>query len=495
MKQLSYQTLRETGYDGYLLEHAPERVLQFGEGNFMRSFVDYFIDVMNEKADFSSKVVLVQPRGGSDMDETINAQEGLYTLYLRGFENGEKVNQKRVISCISRCLNPRKNYGEILACADNPELRFITCNTTDSGIVFDEACRFADMPPAAYPAKLTQLLYRRFLGFGGQPGKGFIILACELTDDNGKVLQNYVERYARLWKLDKEFIRWIREENRFCSTLVDRIATGYPKTEADRLNAENGYTDALIDTAEIFAAWVIEGPQSLAAELPFAKAGLPVIFTDDHKPYKKRKVRILNGAHTATVLGAYLAGFDIVRDCMHDGVVSGFLNKAVSGEIIPTIDLPKDELYAFACAVSERFQNPFIDHQLLSISLNSTAKWKARILPSFLDFVKMTGRLPQCLTASFAFYLAFYRGIRLEEQGLIGRRKGNEYVIQDDRAVLEFFFSHKDDDAASLTHAVMSNAAFWGQDLTKVPGFEAAVARILAEIETRGTYEVMRDLL
>lgn len=499
MKHLSYETVKESGYDGYLLQDAPERVLQFGEGNFLRAFVDYFIDMMNERAGFNSKVVLVQPiaphSSGLDLAKVINDQEGLYTLYLRGFENGQKVNDKRVISCVSRCLNSYADYDALMACADNPDLRFITCNTTEAGITYDPSCQFAETPPSSYPAKLTQFLYRRFQKFGTEAGKGFIILSCELIDNNGKELEKCVLRYAEQWGLEPEFTAWVQSENIFCSTLVDRIVTGYPRAEADQLNEENGYIDQTLDTGEIFGFWVIEGPQSLKKELPFEEAGLPVLITDDHKPYKQRKVRILNGAHTSMVLGAYLAGQDIVRDCMNDDVICGYMNKAIYDEIIPTLTLPKDELMDFAHSVTERFKNPFIDHALLSISLNSTSKWKARVMPSFLGYVEKNHTLPKCLTASFAFYIAFYHGIRLEDSGLIGKRSGNEYTIKDDRDILEFYDAHKNDSNVDLAHAVLSNTSFWGQDLTEVPGFEAAVSAYLDEIDANGTYAVMQSLL
>lgn len=499
MKQLSYATLKEMGYDGYLLEQAPERVLQFGEGNFLRAFVDYFIDMMNEHAGFNSKVVLVQPistpQGAFDLAKVINDQNGLYTLYLRGFENGQKVNDKRIISCVSRCLNSYADYDAVMACAENPELRYIVCNTTEAGIVYDPSCKFEETPPASYPAKLTQFLYRRYKHFGTQAGKGFVILSCELIDDNGKELEKCVLQYIDQWKLEPEFRAWVEKENIFCSTLVDRIVTGYPRAEADEINAANGYVDSILDTGEVFGFWVIEGPDSLKDELPFAKANLPVLITNDHKPYKQRKVRILNGAHTSMVLGAYLAGQDIVRDCMHDEVIRGFMNKCIYDEIMPTLTLPKDELMDFAHSVTERFQNPFIDHALLSISLNSTAKWKARVLPSVLGYVEKNAALPACLTASFAFYIAFYNGNKLTDAGLEAQRGDNLYTIKDDKNVLEFFYSHKDDSVADLVHAVMSNTEFWGRDLTEIAGFEQAVVQDLEEIRAHGAYEVMKKLI
>lgn len=494
MKKLSYELLEELNYDGYLLKEAPERVLQFGEGNFLRAFVDYFIDVMNEKAGFNSKVVLCQPiaPGLADM---INEQEGLYTLYLRGFQDGQKVNQKRIISCVSRCLNPYQDFEAVLACADNPELRFIACNTTEAGIAYDPACRFTDVPANSYPGKLTQFLYRRFQTFGKEAGKGFIILACELIDDNGKELEKCVLQYAKQWELGDEFTRWIEEENIFCSTLVDRIVTGYPRSEAESICEENGYVDQLLDTGEIFGFWVIEGPECIKKEFPCEEAGLPILITDNHKPYKQRKVRILNGAHTSMVLGAYLAGQDIVRNCMENEVICGFMNKTIYEEIIPTLTLPEEELKDFAFSVTERFKNPFIDHALLAISLNSTSKWKARVMPSLKGYVAKTGSLPACITASFAFYLAFYRGVRLEEEGLVGSRGANEYTIKDDRPILEFYDSIKELPADEYVHAVCKRTDFWGENLGDIPGFEEAVADYLCKTESCGAYEVMKALL
>lgn len=496
MKKLSYQTLKELNYDGYLLEQAPERVLQFGEGNFLRAFADYFIDIMNEKAGFQSKAVLVQPiSGGDQIRQFINEQQGLYTLFLRGSENGQKVSERRVISSVSRCLNPYNDYEEYMACAGNPDLRFIICNTTEAGITYDPSCQFSDRPAASYPGKLTQFLYERFRRYGKETGKGFVILSCELIDNNGKELEKCVIRYAGQWKLEEDFIRWVREENIFCSTLVDRIVTGYPRNEAAAICEEAGYEDNIIDTGEIFGFWVIEGPDSLKKELPFEKAGLPVLITDNHKPYKQRKVRILNGAHTSMVPGAYLAGQDIVRDCMNDPVICGFMNRAVYKEIIPTLTLPEQELMDFAGAVTDRFNNPFIDHALLSISLNCTSKWKARVLPSLKGYVEKYHSLPECLTASLAFYIAFYTGVRLDAEGFYGMRNGTEYPVNDDRSILEFYDAHKEDDPQTLTDAVLSNTDFWGEDLTKLQGLPEAVTKDLELIREKGAYELMKQCL
>ncbi len=476
MEKLSYQLLETRDYDGYLLKNAPEKVLQFGEGAFLRAFAQDFIDQMNEKAGFNGKAVLVQPRGGHpDTCARFAQQDGLYTLLLRGREKGEAVSRKRIISCVSRCLDPKGDWQSVLDCAQNPDLRFIISNTTEAGIVFDPACQADDAPPASFPGKLTLFLHERWkLGL-----PGFIILACELSEHNGEELRRCVNEYIGLWGLEPGFKAWVEKENLFCSTVVDRIVTGYPRAEAEELCRELGYQDDLLDTGEVFASWIIEGPQSIKDELPFEKAGLPVQVVEDHVPYKQRKVRILNGAHTGFVLGAYLSGFKIVRDCMEDSVVRGFMNRLLYDEVIPTLPLERKDLEDFAAAVADRFNNPYIDHALLSIALNSTAKWRARVMPSLLDSVRNTGKLPPCITFSFAAYLAFYQ----QEQP------------QDDPWVLEFYQEHRQDDPARLAHAVIHNERMWGGELAGLEGFEAAVTAALERIQTAGMYEAMKECL
>ena len=495
MAQLNYQVLKQSGYDGYILEKAPEKVMQFGEGNFLRAFVDDFFDIANEKAGFNGKVVLVQPIA-QGLTELINKQEGLYTLYLRGSENGVRVDDKRVISAVSRCVNPYEDWDKVLELARRRDLEIIVSNTTEAGIVHDTESAFDQVPPVSFPAKLTRVLFERFTA--GLPG--IVMLSCELIDNNGKELLKCVNRYIDDWKLSEAFRRWVNEENIFCSTLVDRIVPGRIRDpqEVEALAAANRYEDPLTDVGEVFGIWVIEGPDGLEDRLPFKKAGVPVIVVPDVTPYKKRKVRILNGAHTGFVLGAYLAGYDIVRDCMHDETVLGYMNKMLYDEVIPTLPLDKKDLEDFARAVQDRFNNPFVNHELMSISLNSTSKWRARNMPTFLDYVKEKGELPACLTTSFAAYIAFYSNDvqELTEKGLVCRRpKGNEYTVSDDRYVLEFYRDHRGDSPEELVHAVMTNTEMWGQDLTEVAGFEAAVVRILKQIRAEGALAAYKACL
>ena len=477
METLNYKVLSETGYNGYILKDAPVKVMQFGEGNFLRAFVDYFYDIANEKAGYNGKVKLVQPIGNfPQMADWINEQEGLYTLYLRGSEKGQKVDAKRVISCVSDCVCPYQDgkWAEVLELARSEDLEIIVSNTTEAGIAYTQGdSEFDQVPPNSFPAKLTRVLYERYK-------------ACN--------------NYAKDWNLDAAFIDWMNNANTFCSTLVDRIVPGRirdPK-ELAALEEANGYHDQALDVGEVFGVWVIEGPAGLEDKLPFKKAGVNVMVVPDVTPYKKRKVRILNGAHTGFVLGAYLAGFDIVRDCMHNDTVRGFMNKMLHEEIIPTLPLDKKDLEDFASAVEDRFNNPFVNHELMSISLNSTSKWKARNMPSFLAYIEEQKQLPKCLTMSLAAYIAFYSNDIQERtaDGLICKRPaGNTYKIQDDAWALDFYYAHKDDTAAQLVHAVLSNTQMWDQDLTKIEGLEAAVLADLELIRSQGAEAAYKSCL
>ena len=488
MELLNYEVLKKSGYEGYILESAPEKVMQFGEGNFLRAFVDYWFDVSNERAGWNGKCVLVQPIP-QGLTRMINDQEGLYTLYLRGRETGEKVDRKRVISSVSRCINPyeEEGYDAMMKLAESDDLEYIVSNTTEAGIVYDPDCQMSDHPCSSFPGKLTQVLYTRYKAGKG----GLVILSCELIDNNGKELLKCVNQYIDQWNLEDGFKKYVNEDCTFCSTLVDRIVPGRIKDEeeAARLEEENGYKDLLLDVGEVFGVWNIEGPKWLEEKLPFKAAGLNCPVVPDVAPYKKRKVRILNGAHTGFVLGAYLTGFDIVRDCMADDVIRGYMNKMLYEEIIPTLPLDKEDLMQFAGAVQDRFNNPFVDHELMSISLNSTSKWRARNMPSLLEYVELKGGLPECLAMSFAAYIAFYTSEiqELGDKGLVCRRaKGNTYTCSDDRWVLEFFWEHRNDTVEELVHAVMTNEQMWGQDLTEISGFESVTVDNLNRIRNEG---------
>ena len=464
-----------------------ERVIQFGEGGFLRAFVDWMIDKANEGAGMDAGVVIVQPIERGLVDR-LNGQDGLYTLLLRGKENGEVVRDGRVITCVTRGVNPYTACDAFLALAHNPDMRLIVSNTTEAGIVYTGKDNFDDAPQASYPGKLTRLLYERYDCMGGRKGSGFIILPVELIDFNGRKLYECVVKTARQWNLPEGFFTWLEEENVFTSTLVDRIVTGYPREDAQEILCQLGYEDGMLDTAEPFGLWVIEGPDWIEDELPFKKAGCNVIFTPDVSPYKLRKVRMLNGAHTSMVLAAYLAGLDTVGECMQDANVRKYMSTALFEEIMPTLDLPREDLQAFAGAIFERFENPFIRHYLLSIALNSCSKFKARVLPTIREYVKRKGTLPKVLTFSMAAFIAFYLGEKKDDGTMEGvRPAGNPYPIADDQEVLDFFARLKGKSDAEIAHAVLSNAALWDDDLTEtIPGLEASVCASLRDIRANG---------
>ncbi len=485
-----------------------EKVIQFGEGNFLRAFVDYMFDKINEEGLFDGGITLIQPIPGGDfLRNILNEQEGLYTLIARGREDGEKVVQKRLITCVNRCINPYVDLDTYNECAKNPELRFVVSNTTEAGISWKEEDMTATEPQDSFPAKVANFLYVRFKAFDGDKSKGLVFIPCELIDDNGKTLKKYVLQHAKNWNLGDEFIDWIETACVFTSTLVDRIVTGYPRNEAKDLCEQFGYEDNAIDTSEIFHTWVIEGPAELEEELPFPKAGLKVIFTPDVKPYKKRKVRILNGAHTCSVLGAYLSGYDIVRDVMNDEMFYKYLEDALNNEIIPAItseELTHDDLKGFADAVFDRFKNPFIDHKLLDISLNSTSKFEARVLHTIQEYYAQKNELPKILTFSFAAYLAFYKGTEIKDGALIGHRGNEEYPIKDSPSVLEFYkeaWTGVDtaDKAAvfELVKKVCANKDFWlGSDLnTELGNFPEVVADHLYNILNDGVVSEIKKVL
>lgn len=480
MERLTYSALEKMAYDGFLLKDAPERVIQFGEGNFLRAFVDSFFDLANEISGFNGKIVVVTPNSGRNVDK-FNAQDCLYTLYLRGFENGEKKEQKRLISIISRCINGVDCFHQVLDCARNPQLKFIVSNTTEAGICFRSTDRFDEPGRASFPGKLTRFLYERYTTMGQENAPGFVLLPCELIEHNGESLKACVLQYAELWGLDKGFSGWINNSNSFCSTLVDRIVPGFPKEDSARYQQENGYEDNLMDAAELFGFWAIEGDSALNDLLPFTRGGLPVLVTPDISFYKRRKVCILNGGHTSMTCAALLSGVETVGQCMEDEDISRFLHHAVYDEIIPSNDLPKDALIEFANDVMDRFRNPFIRHELMSITLNTTSKWRARVLPSLKSYVQTFGELPPLLCFGFAANIMFAHCGKFE--------------VKDDPEVLSFFAGRSGDSLADLCRSFCAQTAFWGEDLNSIPGFVDEVTADLEAISRAGARNALRALL
>ena len=471
----------------------PVKVLQFGEGNFLRAFVDYFIDIANEKADFNGSVALVKPISIGTLFPAFKEQDYRYTVLLRGLVDGQAVEQSRVITSVSDAVDAYADYDAYAAYAKCETLRFIVSNTTEAGIVLDESDKLELCPPNSYPGKLTKLLYERAEHFNYAADKGLIILPVELIDDNGIMLKKCVKALCKLWNLGKKFETWLDEACVFTSTLVDRIVTGYPRGEDQAIWNQLGYEDRILVTAEPFGLWVIESEKDISKELPLPECGLPVIYTDNQKPYKQRKVRILNGAHTSFVPMVFQCGYDYVLDAMNDPMIKTFMQKTLYNEVIPTLTLPKDDLMAFAEAVTGRFMNPYIKHALLSICLNSVSKWRARCMPSLLVYAEKEGKLPEHLTFSLAALMGLYHGGKIVDGKLECIRGGETYTLQDDAAVLEFFAEKSTLPEEEMVKAFLGNESFFGPDLIKVPGIVESVTSSLKDILARGMKTVMTE--
>ncbi|WP_207497226.1 tagaturonate reductase [Aridibaculum aurantiacum] len=468
----------------------PEKVLQFGEGNFLRAFVDWMFHELNKKGDFNGSIVAVQPidRGMVNM---LNDQEGLYTLYLRGLKNGQAESTHETIDVISRGIDPYVDFAAYLQTAENPEMRYIISNTTEAGIAYNEKDQPTDAPPASFPGKLTVWLNHRFKTFNGDEAKGVHIIPCELIEKNADNLKRIVLLLAEKWQLGEGFVNWLNTACTFSNTLVDRIVPGYPKERIAEITEELGYEDRQVVEGEHFHLWVIEAPENLQKELPFPSIGLDVLYADDLTPYRTRKVRILNGAHTALVPVAYLYGIDFVRESVEHPVVGKFLRDEIFEEIIATLDLPKEELEQFANEVIDRFRNPFIKHALMSISLNSFSKFETRVLPSVLKYKERLGTIPQRLSFSLAATIAFYKG-----------KRGDETIaLNDDAHVLELMknvWSKADGSEASLQELVREVLAYekvWKKDLNQVEGLAEAVANHLINIEKNGMKQAVETLV
>ena len=484
------------------IQDYPVKLIQFGEGNFLRGFVDWMVDRMNRKGLFNGSVKIIQPieRGMTDI---LNQQDGLYTLFLRGLKDGGVTEEKSVIASVKDGMNPYADYSAFLQEAENPDLRFLVSNTTEAGIAYTGFDGPQDTPPATFPGKVALFLHRRFTAFKGDPSKGLVMLPCELINRNGDNLKRIVLQLTDEWKLGTGFRTWLEESNIFCNTLVDRIITGYPFDTIEENTRELGYEDKILDTGEIFHLWVIEGPESLKEEFPLHKAGVDVVWTNDMTPYRTRKVRILNGAHTMTVLGAYLAGLETVGDCLKDKTVSAYIRKGLFEEVIPTMDMPKHELEAYAEETLERFANPFITHYLLSIALNSVSKFKARVLPTLKDSLAAKKTPPGVLTFSLAALISFYRGTDIKDGALVGSRGAGTYSIKDDEAILNFFknlyrgLPEKPSDAEceKLATAVLESELLWAENLTLQAGLSKAVAEYLKDISSLGMRGAMEKLI
>jgi tagaturonate reductase len=464
----------------------PTRIIQFGEGNFLRAFVDWIVWNTNRKTDFDAGVVVVQPIE-KGMVDVLNSQDGLYHVNLQGIDKGEAVDSIQMIDVINGGLNPYTHFDDYLALAENPDIRFVISNTTEAGIAFDPSCCLEDRPASSYPGKLTQLLYHRYRHFNGDMSKGFIILPCELIFLNGKELKKCIYQYIDLWQLEPEFRTWFEQACGVYCTLVDRIVPGYPKDTIAQIHERIGYEDKLVVKGEIFHLWVIEAPESVAEEFPAGKAGLNVLFVPSEAPYHERKVTLLNGPHTVLSPVGYLSGLDTVRECVEDPEIGKFVHKVMYEELMETLNLPKPELQAFADSVVERFVNPYVKHFVTSIMLNSFPKYKTRDLPGLKTYLERKGELPKGLVLGLAAIITYYKG---------GKRGDVEIVPNDDAAIVALL---KDlwasEDVRKVAEGVLGAEFIWGEDLNLIPGLADLVAADLELIRNEGMRAAVRTII
>ena len=461
----------------------PERVIQFGEGNFLRAFVDWIISQINERTDFNGSVVVVQPieKGLVDM---LNSQDGLYHVNLQGMEKGQTVNSYRLIDVVSRAINPYRDFDDYEKLAELPDVRFVVSNTTEAGIAFDASCRLSDRPASSYPGKLTQLLYHRFRYFNGDPHKGLIIMPCELIFQNGHVLKKTIEQYIDLWNLGDEFRTWFETACRVYATLVDRIVPGFPKKEIDEIQRKLQYQDRMVVQGEAFHLWVIEAPEELEQEFPAGKAGLNVLFVPSEAPYHARKVTLLNGPHTVLAPVAFLSGIDIVRDACQHPVVGAYVRRVMFDELMETLDLPRPELMQFAEDVLERFNNPFVDHQVTSIMLNSFSKFATRDLPGLKVYLQRKGRLPEGIVMGLAAILTYYKG------GV--RADGVAYSPNDLPEIISFMQElWAAGDIRKLAEQVLAADWIWHENLNEIPQLTDRLVYYLQAIRQDGMLSVV----
>ncbi len=478
MKQLNRTNVQANKY--------PERIIQFGEGNFLRAFVDWIIYNMNQKAGFNSSVVIVQPLENG-MVNMLNEQDGLYHVNLQGLQNGKEIDSIQLIDVVSRGLNPYTQNDEFLKLAENPEMRFVISNTTEAGIAFDPTCKLEDAPAKSYPGKLTQLLYHRFKTFNGAADKGLIIMPCELIFNNGKELKKCVEKYIELWNLGNDFKQWFETACGVYCTLVDRIVPGYPRDTINQILDKIQLEDKLVVKGEIFHLWVIEAPESVEKEFPADKAGLNVLFVPSEKPYHDRKVTLLNGPHTVLSPVGYLSGLDTVKECCEDPVIGKFVKKVMYDELLETLDLPKEELTQFANAVMERFRNPFVKHFVTSIMLNSFPKFKTRDLPGLKIYLERKGELPSGLVLGLAGIITYYKG---------GKRGNDEIVPKDDQAIIDLLKDlWADGCVKNIAKGVLGAEFIWGEDLNNIPGLTEKLSGYLQMIQDKGMNETVKSIL
>ena len=480
---------------------APERIIQFGEGNFLRAFVDWIIKNMNETTDFNASAVVLQGTPDDFAMKLLAAQDYLYHVNLQGRLDGEVVNSFKRIDVISRGLNPWGQWDAVLGLARQPEIRFVISNTTEAGITFDASCKFTDAPASSYPGKLTQMLYARYKEFNGCKHMGLIIMPCELIFENGHHLKECISKYIELWKDDfgadyEGFKEWFEKYNYVCATLVDRIVPGFPRKEIAQIQEKLNYKDNVVVQGEAFHLWVIERPsnmsiEELRTEFPAEKGGLNVIITDSEAPYHERKVTLLNGPHTVLSPVSYLSGVNIVRDACNHPVLGKYIHKVQFDELMQTLNLPMDELQKYGESVLERFNNPYVDHQVTSIMLNSFPKYQTRDLPGVKTYLERKGELPKGLVLGLAAIITYYKG------GV--REDGAPIEPKDDQKIMDYLKElWATGDTRKVAEGVLgADELIWKEhgDLNKIPGLTDLVVEYLDSIRDKGMLATVESIL
>lgn len=468
----------------------PTRILQFGEGNFLRAFADWIVDRMNKEIGFNAGVDVVQPLPTGMVDQ-LNAQDGLYHVYLKGIKDGKPVKEYTMVECVNKGINPYTDYAAYEQSFLNPEMRFVISNTTEAGIAWDESDTLDMLPPKSFPAKVTALLFKRFKAFDGAKDKGLILFACELIDKNGTNLKKYVLQHAENWKLGDDFVAWVNESCAFCNTLVDRIVPGFPKDEIADIQKEIGFEDNLVVVGEYFHFWVIEAPEWVQKEFPAEKAGLDVKFVKDMTRYREQKVLVLNGCHTGSYAVSFLSGLETVREGFENLEVGSFMKELVYDEVLPVLDGTEKELHSFAHKILERFRNPYIRHLWQSIALNAMSKWETRNLPTLLGYYEAHQMLPQKVVFSLAAMIAYFKG----------EADGKTYQLQDDQWILDFYqeaWAACDGRPISIQELVVKVLALekvWKRNLNEIPNLTISVTCYLFLIQQVGMKKAVKAVL
>jgi tagaturonate reductase len=467
----------------------PERVVQFGTGAFLRGFAEWFIDDANRAGRFGGSIVAIASTD-SQREGVLNAQDGLYTLSIQGGAAGDFRPRNRIVASLSRALSSATQWNDVLALARDPNIELVISNTTEVGLTLDGADSPDAAPPRSFPAKLTRFLFERARAFDYDAARGLVVLPCELVDDNGAILERLVRGLATAWRLDTRFTGWLGDAVVFCNTLVDRIVPGAPpRAEIERFERVHGYRDGMLTSCESYALFAIEGDDGLRARLRFPGEDPRVVVAPDIRPYRERKIRLLNGGHTIVVPVALLAGLATVRDAVRDRRVGGFLRRAMLDEIAPHLDAPGAE--SFASDVLQRFDNAYIDHALIDITLHGTTKMRVRVVPSIVAFASRTGRPPAALAFGFAAFLAFMRGDLQAERRSAGLAVPTDTEGERVRAVWLSLTPRTDEEFVALVRRVCADHSLWGADLPTLPGFVELVADHLTRICANGVFSAL----